>query len=32
MWGDYHVMELALLIQRLAQQEYLRFFQERVKA
>ena len=26
MWGDYHAMELALLIQRLAQGKYLTFF------
>jgi unsaturated chondroitin disaccharide hydrolase len=26
MWGDYHAMELALLIQRMAQQGYLTFF------
>jgi hypothetical protein len=28
MWGDYHAMELALLIQRIAQQGYLSFFGE----
>jgi hypothetical protein len=26
MWGDYHAMELALLIKRLAEGEYLTFF------
>jgi hypothetical protein len=26
MWGDYHAMELALLIQRMAQGNYLTFF------
>jgi hypothetical protein len=26
LWGDYHAMELALLIQRLAQGKYLTFF------
>jgi unsaturated chondroitin disaccharide hydrolase len=28
MWGDYHIMELALLIQRMARQSYLSFFGE----
>ena len=26
MWGDYHLLELALLIQRMARGEYLTFF------
>jgi len=26
MWGDYHLLELALLIQRLGRREYLTFF------
>jgi hypothetical protein len=26
MWGDYHAMELALLIKRLAEDSYLTFF------
>ena len=26
MWGDYHAMELALLIQRLAEEKYYTFF------
>jgi len=26
MWGDYHAVELALLIQRLAENKYYTFF------
>jgi unsaturated chondroitin disaccharide hydrolase len=26
LWGDYHAMELALLIQRLAEEKYYTFF------